>query len=271
MSTTETTDARAATGDGIAVPQASGDLTERRDPAAERRAYLRKMRQRRKRLMLLGIPLAIVLLLVSAKLISMTVIANRTVAAYEIADYEGALNSAQQQKFLNLVERWKAPYNTGTVYLQLGLYDNARVELEAALPLASGADECPIRSNLAIAIERIGDTHAQGGDQAAATEAWQQGLAVLSQAPAECPDSTSAVPMSETHQRLEEKLNPPEAPDEGDESEDPSDDPSDTGEADEGDIDELGNQLEENQDDRQDGIDEENEQGGGGGGTDKPW
>ncbi|GGA58805.1 hypothetical protein GCM10011490_05960 [Pseudoclavibacter endophyticus] len=256
----------------ITPPEPAGNPAAWRDPVAERRAYLRRLRRRRKRLMLLGIPVAILALLVAAKFLSMTVIANRTVSAYEVADYESALNSAQQQKFLNVVEQWKAPYNTGTVYLQLGLNQEARTELEAALPLASGADECPIRSNLAIAIERIGDQHDADGDGDAAREAWQQALAVLSQAPAECPDSTSSVPMSETQQRLEAKLDPPQSSDDAEEPQDPSEDPSDTGDADQDAIEDIGEQLDENQDDRQDAIDEENDQGGGGGGgTDKPW
>lgn len=253
----------------IAPPETHPELREQRDPAVVRREHLRKLRKRRGRLMLIGIPFAVLALVVAGKFLSMTMIANNTVSSYSDGEYEAALNSAQQQKIVNVVEQWKAPYNTGTVYLQLGLNPEARVELEAALPLASGADQCPIRSNLAIAIERIGDQAATDGDPDAAVTAYQQGLAVLTQAPPECPETTSATPMEETQARLEAKLQPPEG---GSDEEDPQEDPSETGDADQDSIDELGDQLGENQDDRQDAIDEDNDEGGGGGGgSDTPW
>lgn len=252
----------------IAPPEARTDPESKRDPAQLRREQLSKLRRRRKRLMLIGIPFALVALLIAAKFLSMTLIANRTVSSYAAVDYETSLNSAQQQKFLNVVEQWKAPYNTGTVYLQLGLNPEARAELEAALPLASGADECPVRANLAITIERIGDQAAANGDGEAARIAYEEGVAVLAQAPADCPETTSATPMADTQQRLEAKLDPPQ----GSEVQDPPADPSETGDADQEAIGELGDQLDNNQDDRQEGIDEDNSQGGGGGSfTDTPW
>lgn len=252
----------------ITPPETQADLHEHVDPAVARRAYLRKMRRRRKRLMLIGIPFALVALLIAAKFLSMTIIANRTVSSYAEGDYETALNSAQQQKFLNAVEQWKAPFNTGTVYLQLGLNPEARTELEAALPLASGADECPIRSNLAISIERIGDAAAEEGDAAGASTSYAEALEVLAQAPGECPQTTSAEPMEETRERLEAKQEEQESSDEGEPGEDES---SDTGDADQDQVDEISDQLDQNQDDRQDQIDDEEESSGGGGGSDTPW
>lgn len=253
----------------ITPPEGQGDVRPQPDPAAQRRANLRAMRRRRKRLMLIGIPFAIVALLVAAKFLSMTIIANRTVSSYAEGDYETALNSAQQQKFLSVVEQWKPPYNTGTVYLQLGLNPEARAELEAALPLAKGADECPVRSNLAISIERIGDAAVEGGDAAAALTAYEQALEVLAQAPGECPQTTSAEPMEETKERLEAKQEETQSSDGGEPGED---DPSETGDADQDQVDEISDQLDQNQDDRQDQIDEDEESsGGGGGGSDTPW
>lgn len=252
----------------ITPPEAQRDLRETLDPVTERRAYLRKMRRRRRRLMLIGIPVAILVLLLAAKLLSMTVIANRTVSSYAEGDYETSLNSAQQQKILNAVEQWKAPFNTGTVYLQLGLNPEARAELEAALPLANGVDECPIRSNLAIAIERVGDTAATDGDAVAAAAAYEQALEVLAQAPGECPATASGEPMEETRVRLEEKQE-----EQGSEEGEPGEeDPSETGDAEQDQVDEINDLLDQNQDDRQDQIDQEDESdGAGGGGSDTPW
>lgn len=254
--------------DRISAPEAHVDPASLRDPAAVRREQLAVLRRRRRRLMLWAIPVALLTLLVALKLISMVMVGNRTVQSYASGDYETALNSAQQQKFLNVIEQWKAPYNTGTVYLQLGLNPEARAELETALGLASGADQCPIRSNLAIAIERIGDAAAEAQDAAAATQAYQEALAVLEQAPPECPQSPSADPMQETAERLQQKLDPqsgegegdkPENPDEGQESPDQES------------VDQLEDQLGQNQDDRQDQLSEDENQSSNDGYTDKPW
>ena len=260
----------------IAPPEARTDPSALRDPATVRREQLARLRRRRKRLMLVGLPFALLALLLAAKFASMLVIGNRTVATYTEGDYEGALNSAQQQKLVNLFEPWKAPYNTGTVYLQLGLNPEARLELEGALSLASGADQCPVRSNLAIAIERIGDAELAAGDPDAARTTWEAALAVLEAAPPECPQSSSSDPMADTDERLRAKLDPPEG---GEGGEGGEDDPkpgeagedSPTGDADPSQIDQIGNQLEENQHDRDDQITENNNQNAGGGGTDTPW
>lgn len=167
----------------IAAPTAIEAPHERADPERQRAERERAALRRRRRAMVWGLPFSLVALLVAAKLISMVLVGQATVAKYEDADYEGALNSAQQQKILNVIEQWKAPYSTGTTYLQLGLNDEARAELESALPLAGGIDQCPVRSNLAIAIERQGDAMLDAGDSEGARDHWTQALAVLEQQP----------------------------------------------------------------------------------------
>lgn len=250
----------------IAPPEAQADPASLRDPAAIRREHLAALRRRRKHLMLWAIPVAVLVLLVALKLISMVMIGNRTVQSYAAGDHETALNSSQQQKFLNVIEQWKAPYNTGTVYLQLGLNPEARVELEEALGLASGTDQCPVRANLAIAIERIGDASAEGGDRAAAEQAYQQALTVLQEAPPECQQSSSASPMNETQERVEQKLDPQSGEGE-EEGEQNGQNEGPDGQT----IDELEEQLGNNQDDRQDQITEDENQSSNDGYTDKPW
>ncbi|KAB1657303.1 hypothetical protein F8O01_08655 [Pseudoclavibacter chungangensis] len=243
----------------IAAPTAIEAPHERADPERQRAERERAALRRRRRAMVWGLPFSLVALLVAAKLISMVLVGQATVAKYEDADYEGALNSAQQQKILNVIEQWKAPYSTGTTYLQLGLNDEARAELESALPLAGGIDQCPVRSNLAIAIERQGDAMLDAGDSEGARDHWTQALAVLEQQPAECTESTSKAAMDESEQRIRAKLDPPPP----DAAQEPEETPPPEQE------DELEDQLEENQQDRQDLIDENS--GSGGGGTDKPW
>ena len=259
-----TVDERPEVSDAITPPEAYAPAAAP-DREAEHRAELARRRRLRVRLMLFAIPVAILALLLAAKLFTMVFVGQQTVQSYAAGDYEGSLNSAEQQKILNLVEQWKAPYNTGTSYLQLGLNDKARVELESALPLTSGADQCPVRSNLAIAIERLGDAAVAASDVEGGRALYNEALAVLAQAPAECPDSTSAKPMEETRVRLEQKLNPPQSGGSGEDDQQP---PPEAGEDA---IDQLEQNLDDNLQDRQDTIDEKHGQDQNDGYTDTPW
>lgn len=243
------------------LPAKGDDLVARRD--AERRRAARQ----RKRLMLWAIPFALVALLLAIKFLSMSIIASNTVSAYREGDYERALNSAQQQKIVNIVERWKAPYNTGTSYLQLGFNDEARAELESALPLANPIEQCVIRANLAIAIERQGDALLQAGDRDGAVALWREALAVLEQADPACGQSASKESQEESYQRIRSKIEPPSSSEEG-----PNPDPGTSDGQDEQtqqDLQQLEEQVQENQNDRQDQMEEET--GGGQDGTDRPW
>lgn len=247
------------TGDVLA-PEAIEEPHERVDPERARADRERRALRRRRRAMLWGIPFSVIALLVAAKLITMVLVGQATVTKYGDADYEGALNSAQQQKILNVIEQWKAPYSTGTSYLQLGLNDEARAELESALALSTGIDQCPVRANLAIAIERQGDALLEAGDRGAARELWTQALAVLQQQPPACAESTSKPAMDESQLRIQTKLDPPPS----DSSQEPEQQPPPEQE------DQIDEQLEDNQQDRQDLLDEDDGSGGGGG-VDKPW
>lgn len=251
----------------VQPPEAPQKL-ERELTLAERNERERLRAQKlRKRLFLWAIPLAILVALLAIKLISMSIVGGRSVSLYEGGDYEGSLNSSQQQKFVNIIERWKAPYNTGTNYLQLGLLPEARAELESALPLASPLEQCPIRSNLAITLERMGDAELAAGRVNEARDLWMQGLTVLDQAAPECDESTSDEPMDDTQQRIEEKLAEEEATDPNDPNAPPPPDASDIAD----DISDIQDQLEDNQGDRTDQINQDNNSDNNSGYTDKPW
>lgn len=235
--------------------ESSEDVLERKRAAERQRAA-----RLRKRFMLWAIFPAVLALLLAAKLISMSLIGNATVASYAEGDYERALNSAQQQKIVNIFERWKAPYNTGTSYLQLGFHDEARAELESALPLADAAAQCYIRANLAIAIERQGDAKLEAGDRAAAEEFWRQALAVLEQMNV-CTGGMMEIQI-ESHDRVQGKLNPtPQDP--GGEA------PAGQGGQTQQEVQELQEQQQQNQDNRQEQLEEQEQQEDDA--NDRPW
>ncbi|PPF47128.1 hypothetical protein C5B85_02315 [Pseudoclavibacter sp. AY1F1] len=221
--------------------------------------------KRRRRFILFSIPFALIAAAFAAKLISMSVIADRTVALYSEPDYEGSMNSAQQQKFVNILESWKAPYNTGTSMLQLGLLDEARSELETALPLAEPPQQCPIRANLAITIERQGDARLAADDTAGAVALWQEALAVLDARDPSCASTEFEPPAVESTERIQQKLqqqSETQEPNEGEEPPESTQSPEMT---------ELEEKLQQNQQERQDELDQERGETEGDASHDKPW
>lgn len=246
-----------------------------------RRADRQLRRRRRRRLMLWGLAPALLMLLFAAKLLSMTLIGGQAVAQYEDGDYEGSMNTSELLKTANIIESWKAHYDVGTNALQLGLLDPARAELETALSLAAPGEQCPIRNNLAIAIERQGDAVLEAGDEAGARALWEEALAIVEGSDPSCGQTTSAEAIVETHERIWRKLNPDSGESGGDQGEQGQDQEQSQdqqqGQQDQQDQqqgqtpeEQLQEQMQQNEQQRQEELGQE-QQGSGGSGTDRPW
>lgn len=286
----------------VTLPRHDDDLIEEGAPEAveaelappsreELEAADRRVRRaRRKRLLLWSTPVALILALIAGKLLSMIFIANQAVSQYEARSFEESLNTSELLTYGNVVEPWKAHYDVGTNYLQLGVLPEARMELEQALQLAAPSEACPIRANLAITIERLGDLAATNGDEAAAQGYYEEAKRVLQERDPSCQQSSSEPSSQETQQRLDEKTNTSSSPDPNS-SASPTPSPGATSPAGETPTpspssggtpqtpgssgepqspeEQLDEQLGENQQQRQEQLDEENN--GGSGGVDKPW
>ena len=233
-----------------------------------------------------AIPIALVALLLVAKLLSMVIFAQQAMRAFAAEDAEGTVAAAQWQQPLNWFEPYKAHFNRGTGLAETGDLDGARQALERAVPLAPGLEVCAVRYNLATVVERQGDVATEDGDAAAGQDLYREALGILAENPEECrtdaadpksPDPGRSTPESidELERRILAKLqqDPPqeEQPDDG--SENPEDSEQEPPEADDGpsdsQLEELERKLEEGERERQ-----EREQGssdGAPGGTDRPW
>lgn len=245
------------------------------DPVSLVQANRRRLRLRRI-LLLASTPLLLAALLFCGKVLSMYALAHQAIASHANGDPGGTIDAGRGQEFLNWFEPWKAPYNLGVGLAEAGDLEGARAKFEEALTLVSGLEQCAVRVNLAIVLERIGDEAQRAGDRAAASRAWQEALTVMDEAPAECgspeaddaspdPDRSMEESMDEQEQRLQEKLEDNAQPDQPDE---PDQGEQDTPDGDK--LDEIKEQLEQGQQER-DERDERNEGDGGGWGTDRPW
>ncbi|MEO5535611.1 MAG: hypothetical protein ABIR17_10815 [Pseudolysinimonas sp.] len=236
----------------------------------------RRRRLARRVAMIAATPILVLVLLLGVKVLSMYAFAYQSAAAYAAGDYAGTVQAARWQEPLNFFEPYKAPFNVGVGLTGSGDLTGARAAFEESLGLAHGLEQCAVRVNLAIVIERIGDAAATAGDRAAASAAWQQALLVMLEGPEGCPtpeaDAVSPDPtqnmedtMTEEERRLREKL----ADGSGTNQSPPPDETPPPPTPDDGQISNIEEQLQQGTDERDDYLD--GQQGDGGSGTDRPW
>jgi hypothetical protein len=128
-------------------------------------------------------------LCLAAKLLSVGVLAGTAGRAFDAGDSAAVADAAAGLRFANFTEPHKAPFAEGDGLFLAGDYAGARRSFEDALSLTGAADECVIRVNLALSIERLGDAQARAGDPTAAGRLFAEGLAVVREAPQGCVDA----------------------------------------------------------------------------------
>lgn len=184
----------------------------------------KRRRHTRRVLVYIGIPFVIATVLFSAKVASMSLIANTTVGSYTAQEFTEANQSAERQKLVNIIEGYKAYYNTGTTLIALGSYDSAIGELTTALDMTKDEPklQCNIRANLAVAYEKTAD--GKQDDKDAASKLYELAKTTISEADESCRQegSQSDNSMKDTESRIESKeqeqqdedTQPPPTPDE---------------------------------------------------------
>jgi len=235
----------------------------------------RRRRRIRRIVLIAATPVLLLVLGFGAKVLSMYAFAHEAIAAYAAGEYAQTVQASRGQEVLNIFEPYKAPYNRGVGLADAGELDAGRAAFEEALALAHGLEQCAVRVNLSIVLERIGDAALLDGDGVAATAAWQQALAVLDDAPEACgtPEGSDASPdpsrdmseeMDEQQDGLREKLEDSAAP-----GEEPDEGPEPPPTPDGGQLDELKDRLEQGAQDR----DDYGHEGDGAGSpeTERPW
>lgn len=238
------------------------------DPAELLHANRTRRRVRRV-LLLASLPLVVVALALCGKLLGMYAFAHQAASAYAQQDYAGTVQAARGQLPLNWFEPYKAPFNLGVGLADGGDLAGARAAFEESLALAGGLEQCVVRVNLAIVLERIGDAALRDGDPRGAASAWQEALVVMQDAPPACdseqasasssdPERDLGETLDEQEQRVREKLEDSrgDEPDEAPQQEQP----------DRSELDEIKEQLEQGAEDRRD-----RDSRGDGAGTDRPW
>lgn len=107
---------------------------------------------------------ALVLAIVALKLLSIGFFSERGARAYDGQRFSSAESSYRVVNVLNVVERWKAPFNRGVARYGQADYPGAIEDFRRALDLAP--ERCDVRLNLVLAIEADVDAQADRAGEA---------------------------------------------------------------------------------------------------------
>ncbi|RAX44413.1 hypothetical protein DQ354_15665 [Arthrobacter sp. AQ5-06] len=163
-------------------------------------------RQRRRRLLVWSALPALLVLCLSAKLLSVGMLADTAARSFAAGDSGAVADAAAGLRIANFIEPHKAPFAEGDGLFLAGDFAAARQRFEEALSLAGTADECVVRVNLALTIESLGDAQAKAEDPTAAARFFAEGVAVVEAAPEGCFDASGEAGAGKTLEQAGERL-----------------------------------------------------------------
>ena len=183
---------------------------------------MRTDRQRlRRRLLLVSAPVVAVVLILAAKLASVAVVGDSVVTDYAHRDTAALSDDIAILHRFNVIEPDRTSYAGGSLAVLQHRLDDADREFGDALARTAADRSCPVRVNLELIRETLGDQAAAAGDHDTAVRLYTAARDVVTHAPANCfAGNTDADPerrriRAEALPRLDAKLatgRPPTAP-----------------------------------------------------------
>lgn len=140
-------------------------------------------RRRRRRLALWSAPPALLALAVAAKLLSVGALGAAAGESFATGQQEGVAKAASWLQVANILEPHKAHFASGDAHVVAGDFAAARGDFESALETGAGVDECKVRVNLVLSIEKLGDA---AEERDAAAQLFREAVDVAKSAPPEC-------------------------------------------------------------------------------------
>jgi hypothetical protein len=170
-------------------------------------------------LMLGLIPVALAVLVVSTKLISVNVLAQTAIDRFEGRAYAQGAEAARGLELWNWVEPWKGPFDVGVNLAMAGSLEEGRAKLEESLALHGEPvtptqlqEQCIIVASLVTTIEKQGDVAREGADTQTANGFYTEALAIIEALPDGCFDeplpreADTAQQFEAAAPRIEEKI-----------------------------------------------------------------
>lgn len=169
-------------------------------------------RRRRRKVALWSAAPGVLAVVVAAKLISVGALGATASDAFRAAEPHGVAQAAAWLMVANAVEPHKASFAAGDAHVLAGDFEAARQDFESALQAGAGADECKVRVNLVLSIEKLGDAKAAAGGKTAAAALLQEALDAAASSAGRCQQAGQSNAAGEgdrlaaAENRLKEKL-----------------------------------------------------------------
>ncbi|MFC8038395.1 hypothetical protein ACFUOZ_03440 [Paenarthrobacter sp. NPDC057355] len=162
-------------------------------------------RRRRRHLAFWSAPAAVLALATAAKLLSVGILGGTAENDFAAGRYDAVAQAATWLGVANVLEPHKAPFASGDAAVLAGDFAAARTEFEAALKSGPGADECKVRVNLALTIEKLADSENDPGPK---DRLVGEALAVIEAASSQChePGPANAAGEGETLDAAKDRL-----------------------------------------------------------------
>ncbi|MGJ3191258.1 hypothetical protein [Paenarthrobacter sp. FR1] len=133
---------------------------------------------------------ALAALAVAVKLVSAGLLGSSAQEAFTSGQQDAVDRAASWLSVANVVEPYKAQFAAGDAHVLAGDFGAARTDFEAALRAGSGTEECKVRVNLVLTIEKLGDTAA--GNLSEAARLYQEALDTAKASPPQCHEAGSS-------------------------------------------------------------------------------
>ncbi len=208
------------------------DATTAPRPSRRQRRQQRRISRRR----LVVMPLALALVLLSVSLLGVSWWSRQGLADYDDGHYGTSRVRFDQLRSVDVIDPWKAWMGIGTARFRMGDLAGAEAAFGTALEL--NEDRCDVRFNLVVTIEADGDRR-MGNDVNEVTETEKLDglaryrvaldLANAAPCPAGAPDGPGAR-LAQTRERLEAKLGGEGSPQDESAMDDPDDNSEEDGE-----------------------------------------
>jgi hypothetical protein len=173
----------------------------------------------RRHLVVLSVVPALLVLILTAKLISVQLVGTSAVDDFAHHDTDALRDDIKALSVLNIIEPQKVTFANGDLAVLEGRLDDAERNFSSAQARAA-ADDCTARVNLELVRETLGDLAARSGDKARARQRYTGALEVVTTAPepANCfrgdndPNPDRRRIRDATPERLKDKLKSLERP-----------------------------------------------------------
>lgn len=147
----------------------------------------------RRRLLAYSAPVAVVLLVAVVKLVSVGIAGHSAAADFSDRNTAALRGDVAALNVFNVVEPSKAHFAAGALAALEGRLNEADAQFTEALARTEPADSCPVRLNLALVRETLGDKAVASLDGNLAVSSYQSALAAVRDAPTACfPDDTES-------------------------------------------------------------------------------